>query len=724
MVYTAALPASTHLPLNQGIFKMPIKTSYWALLIAIIVMTVGCSNENGQATQPVAQTQTQPESQPADVTRKFDWYMEKVTPAGRTTLTRSADDRVSNESFVHWNNREYTLNSTLQLDENGLVVEQTITGISPFGAPIDENFSWKGGVASWKTVGEGGKITSSDAAFYLPTEWASVGALEAMVQAAAKNPNGEIALFPQGRVRVEKMSSTEVETPEGPVAVSLWAIFGTGFTPNFAWFDDDMNLRVASSAGWIGMVPEGWSPGVLEKLDAIQLETSAKLVEAIAGDLAIPVSGDVVFANVAVADVEGLQRLENHFVLVRNGKIQAVSAEPLDITGATVIDGSGKTLIPGMWDMHGHFSLSDGILNIAGGITSVRDIGGEHDSVMQMTAKIDSGQVIGPTTYRAGFMDRAGPFASGWAAESLEDALGRVDFFAENGYLQVKLYSSIEPGWVAPIAERAHGHNMRVSGHIPAYMSAEQAVRAGYDEIQHINMVFLNFLAGDREDTRKQLRFTLYGDEAGKLDLQSQEVQDFMALLKENNVVVDPTAAIFETMLIHLPGQPDPTFAPVIDHLPPSVARRLYNPEMDIVEVADAWALSNKAQSAMLKLLYDNGIQLVPGSDNIAAFTVHRELETYAEAGIPNAAVLRMATLDSANLVGAGEKTGSITVGKQADLVLVEGDPFEDISAVRRATLVMKGDTAYQPDALYQAVGVKPFLPSEGLGSAEAAAGN
>jgi imidazolonepropionase-like amidohydrolase len=705
---------------------MPIKTSYWALFTAIIVMTAGCSNENGQATQPVAQTQSQaePETHPADVTRKFDWYMEKVTPAGRTTLTRSADDRVANESFVHWNNREYTLNSTLQLDENGLVIEQTITGISPFGAPIDESFTWQGGVANWKTVGERGSVASSDPAFYLPNEWAAVGALESMVQAAAKNPNGELALFPTGRARVEKMSSTDVDTPDGPVKLSLWAIFGTGFTPDFAWFDDEMNLRVASSAGWIGMVPEGWSPQVLEKLDAIQLETSAKLVEAIAGDLAIPVTGDVVFANVAVADVEGLQRLENHFVLVRDGKIEAVSADPLDIEGAIVIDGSGKTLIPGMWDMHGHFSLSDGVLNIAGGITSVRDIGGEHDSVMQMTAKIDSGQVIGPTTYRAGFMDRAGPFASGWAAESLEDALERVDFFADNGYLQVKLYSSIEPAWVAPIAERAQSRGMRVSGHIPAYMSAEQAVEAGYDEIQHINMVFLNFLAGDREDTRKQLRFTLYGDEAGKLDLQSQEVQDFLALLKTNNVVIDPTAAIFETMLIHLPGQPDPTFAAVIDHLPPSVARRLYSPEMDIVEVADAWALSNTAQSAMLKLLYDNGIQLVPGSDNIAAFTVHRELETYAEAGIPNAAVLRMATLDSANLVGAGEKTGSITVGKQADLVLVEGDPFEDISAVRRATLVMKGDTAYQPDALYQAVGVKPFLPSEKLTSGSSVQAN
>jgi imidazolonepropionase-like amidohydrolase len=695
--------------------KMPNRSRNFVLLATVAMMVAGCSNESEQGQQPAA------ELKPAEVTRQFDWYMEKVTPAGRTTLTRSADDRVANESFIHWNNREYTLNSTLQLDENGLVTEQTITGISPFGAPIDERFTWQGGEATWKTVGEGGKVSSSKPAFYLPNEWAAVGALESMVQAAAKNPNGELALFPQGRARVEKMTSTDVNTPNGPVTLSLWAIFGTGFTPNYAWFDDKMNLRVASSGGWLGMVPEGWGAEVLAELDAIQLETSAQLAEALAGELAIPVTGDVVFANVAVADVEALERLENYFVLVREGRIEAVSSLPLEIEGATVIDGRGKTLIPGMWDMHGHFSVSDGILNIAGGITSVRDIGGEHDSVIQMTEKIESGQVIGPTTYRAGFMDRAGPFASGWAAESLEDALERVDFFAENGYIQVKLYSSIEPEWVAPIAERAHGHGMRVSGHIPAFMSAEQAVRAGYDEIQHINMVFLNFLAGDREDTRKQLRFTLYGDEAGKLDLQGQEVQDFLALLKENNVTIDPTAAIFDTMLRHLPGYPDPTFAAVAEHLPPSVARKLYNPEMDIIETADAWARSAEAQSAMLKLLYDNGIQLVPGSDHMAAFTVHRELETYVEAGIPNAAVLRMATLDSANLVGAGERTGSIAVGKQADLVLVEGDPFEDISAVRRATLVLKGDTAYQPEALYQAVGVRPFLASEELsfGSAD-----
>jgi hypothetical protein len=260
---------------------------------------------------------------------------------------------------------------------------------------------------------------------------------------------------------------------------------------------------------------------------------------------------------------------------------------------------------------------------------------------------------------------------------------------------------------------------MKLSGHIPAFMSAEQAIRAGYDEIQHINMVFLNFLAGDREDTRKQLRFTLYGDEAGELDLDSEEVEDFIALLVENDVVVDPTAAIFETQLLHLPGEPDPTYAAVIDHLPAAIARSLYKPEMDMGDNVDAWAASAVAQAAMLKKLHDAGVQLVPGSDYFPAFTVHRELEVYVEAGIPVADVLRIATLDSARVVGVDASTGSIAVGKDADVVLVEGNPFEDISAVRRATLVMKGNRAYQPDKLYKAVGVQPFVASESLAIAD-----
>ena len=676
------------------------------VLFASSLIAVACSQEEAGDTTPVE------DATAVGSIAKYDWYMQGTTPAGQTTITKNGDGKITNESFVHWNNREWTVNSELQLDESGRISSQKITGISPFQSVIDEYYTYKDGVASWGTPGESGSATTDRPAFYLANEGITFGAAGALVKAAVKSIDSSIDLFPNGRARVEKVRDVTVDTPSGEQVVSLFAIHGIGFTPSYLWFDENLDVVSFDGGGYLGMVPKGWDVSVLNELSAIQSEADGEFITELAGNLATRTDAPVIFENVNVVDVVNGLLVENQNVLVGDGVIQAISGDAIDNDSAMRIDAAGKTLMPGLWDMHGHFSLSDGVLNIAGGIVNVRNIGGVHEKTMELTAKHDSGEVIGPNTFRAGFMDKAGPYASGWAAESLQDALDRIDFFAENGYIQIKLYSSIEPEWVAPLADRAHSHGMRVSGHIPAFMSAEQAVRAGYDEIQHINMVFLNFLAGDREDTRQQIRFTLYGDEAGNLDLESEEVQSFFALLKENSVSIDPTAAIFDTSLRHMAGTPDPTFAAVVDHLPPNVGRSRYNVQMNKRGQEAAWLRSAEKQAAMLKALHDYGIQIVPGSDDMAAFTVHREIELYAEAGIPVADVLKIATLDSARITGVADRKGSIEVDKDADLILIDGNPFEDISAIRRAVLVMKGDTLYRPEDLYRAIGIKPFLPS------------
>jgi len=683
-----------------------MRNGFRALVALFVVMqSGGCGKE--------APEQAVTANNDVGTTSEFVW-LAQGTPAGESTVVRTGDGKETVESFVHWNNREYRVKSELQLDAEGMPVAQRITGISPFGAGIDESFSYENGVASWSTAGESGSVTTDDPGFYLPTEFGSLG-VTTLVQAALKKMDGELAILPSGTARVEKLRTADVESPDGTQTLSLYGISGLGFTPFYAWFDENMEVAVLDFGGFMGMYPKGWSSDVLDQLSTIQIAEDAAMIERISGDLAYVLDAPVLFENVDVVDVENGVLLEDHHVLVADGKIAAVSADPIDAADAKRIDGTGKSLMPGMWDMHGHFGLSDGVLNIAGGITSVRDIGSVHEQIMELTAKHDSGEVIGPNTYRSGFIDQASPYATGDTVESLEEALERVDFYAENGYMQIKLYSSIEPDWVDDIAARTHEHGMRLSGHIPAFMSAEQAVRAGYDEIQHINMVFLNFLAGDREDTRKQLRFTLYGDEAGALDLDSKEVEDYIALFVEKGTTIDPTAAIFNTQLVHHAGNPDPTFAAVAEHLPATIARGLYKPEMDMGDKVEEWTASAVAQATMIRKLHDNGVQIVPGSDHMAAFTIHRELELYSEAGISNADVLRIASLDSARIIGVDDRTGSVTVGKDSDLVLVAGNPIEDISAIRHATLVMKGNTAYKPDELYKVVGVKPFLASETL---------
>lgn len=687
----------------------PIRRGVAVSFVLFTGLVLGCDSKAPET--PAPETGTAVDAQ-VGTTSEFDWYMQYETPAGKTTITRTGDGRITNESYVHWNNRRWTVDSELQLNEYGRIISQRITGISPFQAPIDEEFSYADGVASWSTPGESGSVTTDDLPFYLPNEGISIGALGALIHAALEQIDNTIDLLPSGSATIDKVKDLEVSAPGGTETLSLYSIIGLGFTPGYVWLDANNDIAAFDFGGYLGMVPTGWDPSVLKEISAIQSEESARYIEALAGDLAYKQDGPVVFENVNVVDVTNGEVFEARHVLAVDGKIRQISDAAIEAEGARRIDGSDHYLIPGLWDMHGHFGLSDGVMNIAGGVTNVRDIGSVHDKIMELTAKHDSGEVIGPNTYRAGFMDKAGPFASGWAAETLEDALERVDFYADHGYIQIKLYSSIEPAWVAPIAERAKSHGMRLSGHIPAFMSAEQAVRAGYNEIQHINMVFLNFIVGDEGDTREQIRFTAYGDEAGNVDLSSDEVQAFFKLLKDNDVTIDATAAIFQTQLLHKAGNLDPTFAPIADHLPPNVRRGLFNPEMDMRGMDEAWAKSEERQAEMLKALHDNGIQIVPGSDNLAAFTLHRELEVYAEAGISDADVLRIATLDSARITGVDQSKGSIEVGKDSDLVLLDANPLDDISAVRRGVLVMKGNTLYRPDELFKAVGVKPFIDS------------
>ncbi len=384
-----------------------------AMTLIIACGMVACSKEPGAEARKAATPKVEAS---VGATSEYEWFSEG-TPAGKSIVVRTGDGKITTESFVHWNNREYTVNSEVQLDANGLVVAQKITGISPFGAPIDESFLYEDGVAQWSTVGESGSATTDTPGFYVATEFGSLG-IAALVRAAMTNLDGEIALLPSGTARVEKLTTAKVVTPDGEQTLTLFAISGMDFAPSYAWFDDNMELAVIDDSGWRGMVPKGWGLAELEKLSAIQTEQNAQMIERISGDLARVIDGSLVFENVDVVDVENGVLLEDRHVMVIDGKIASISADRIDADGAVRIDGSGKSLMPGLWDMHGHFGLSDGLLNIAGGITSVRDIGSVHEQMMELTAKLDSGAVIGPNTYRSGFIGQASPYAPGAAVKS------------------------------------------------------------------------------------------------------------------------------------------------------------------------------------------------------------------------------------------------------------------------------------------------------------------
>jgi imidazolonepropionase-like amidohydrolase len=258
------------------------------------------------------------------------------------------------------------------------------------------------------------------------------------------------------------------------------------------------------------------------------------------------------------------------------------------------------------------------------------------------------------------------------------------------------------------LIEEAHKNGMRISGHIPAFMTAEQVVRMGFDEIQHANMLFLNFLADRVQDTRTPARFTAVAQHGAEVDPASERVQAFLRLLKERGVVLDPTVAIFESMFAGRPGATDPAYTAIAHRLPPQLRRGLLGGGLPVPEGMDQrYRDAHRMMLRMVKAAYDAGIPIVAGTDGFAGFTLHRELELYAEAGIPAPRVLQLATLGAARVAKRDADLGSIAPGKLADVILVDGGPAAKISDIRRVVTVVKDGTVYDPAALYQAIGVR-----------------
>jgi len=408
------------------------------------------------------------------------------------------------------------------------------------------------------------------------------------------------------------------------------------------------------------------------------------------------------------------------------------AAEPVP-PDVAVVDGSGRTLLPGLIDMHDHEWPWNAALQIAGGVTTARDVGNTDRELLDLEDKADRGEWVGPRLWRSGFIEGDSPFAArggGQVAATLDEALAWVDRHARRGYRGVKLYNSIKPEWMAPLAERAKLRGLRVSGHIPAFTRARDAILAGYQEIHHINQLLLNFVMKDGEDTRTIARFVTVGERAADLDLDGPEFQGFVRLMKDRGVAHDPTLTVFEDMFIQAQGELSTSYGMIADHLPATIQRQLRLAAFDVdAATQERYRASYRKALAVVKRLDDAGVTLVPGTDAIAGFTLHREYELWVKAGIPAARVLQHATLGSARVLGWDHELGRIAPGFSADAALVDGDPTEDISAVRRVSMVVKQGDVYFPAEIYREMGVKPFveppalrLPSKTPGAAGAPA--
>lgn len=595
----------------------------------------------------------------------------------------------------------------------GAVAERVeIAGNNYLKDRVHERFTLAKGTARWKSTVEAGELKTPAPALYLPFD--GVPEMDAvLVRALLAAPGHVLPLLPSGEARLAEQETMDVSGPAGTKKLTRYAVTGLGLEPDRVFLDEQGEF-FAGGNNWLMTIREGWeaaAPALLASQEAV----ASKESEMRARELARRPKGPLVFRDVNLFDADAAAMRPHSTVVVTGDRITAAGAAGTVTIpeGAEIVEGRGRALLPGLWDMHVHVGSDvDGVLYLASGITSVRDLGNDLPTITARRERFDTGTALGPRLLTSVLIDGPGPYAGPTKFLVATEEEGRVAIDAcvkTPGCSGLKIYSSIRPELVPALVRYAHVKGLRASGHVPAFMTAEQCVRDGFDEIHHANFLFLNFLFDKVQDTRTPARFTAVARNAGSLDLDSAKVLEFVRLLQVRGVVVDPTAGTFEELFLARPGRIPEAWAGVADRLPPQVRRGLLAGGLPVPEGADAtYRASFGAILRMVRLLHEKGVRIVAGTDGFAGFTLPRELELYAKAGIPPAEVLQIATLGAASVAHLSDDLGTIAPGKRADLILVDGNPAERISDVRKVSLVVKNGVVYDPAALFRSIGVKP----------------
>ncbi|MGH9884995.1 MAG: amidohydrolase family protein, partial [bacterium] len=408
----------------------------------------------------------------------------------------------------------------LRVDAAGQPRHFRATGHAYEHQPVDERLDERGGRLRWSSAGEHGDAAAG-AGFYIPQNHdLDVDLVRALLRA----PGKKRALLPAGQAWIESDAIVEIEGRR----LHQIAVAGIGFAPELVWLDDELEL-FARPSSWVSIVREGSAAALPALLAADQTWLTAR-AERLARQLAHrPPAAGLAITHARVFDAERRTVVPDATVVIVGDRIVAVGAQAAVPAGAQVIDARGRTLLPGFWDMHVHLRDIDGVAELAAGVTTVRDLGNDAGELGARIARIAAGRELGPTVLRAGFIDGAGKLAApiGVQVATADEARAAVQRYADQGFVQIKIYSSVPPALVPVIAGAAHERGLRVSGHVPTGMTAAQAVGAGFDELQHANFLFLQFLAGPDDDTRTQLRVTRVAERGASLDLSSPEVRSF-----------------------------------------------------------------------------------------------------------------------------------------------------------------------------------------------------
>lgn len=607
---------------------------------------------------------------------------------GRETDTLSNGGRHLDAAF-HFDDRGTAIDLTgaLDVDASGAPSHLVVKGRNYRLFASDSEVTVASGRAHVRDLKAERDIDLTGRPFFPIDNYAPIGVQEALFQCWWTHGRpAEIAAAPSGPVHIVSRGVTGAPDARfgSRAEIERLAVDGVVWGTETAWIDRSNGALIALTT-WAGALPfQAVRDGEQSRLPELMAQAVGDRVDDLTRlTAATPVLQRDTFALVGarVIAAAAAAPIENATIVVRDGRIAAVgpSASTKVPRGVPAVDVRGKTIIPGLWDMHAHASQVDWApVYLASGVTTIRDMGGEEGFLVAIRDAIKAGKALGPRYLLAGLVDGPGPRAFGAVTASTPaEGVAVVHRYHDEGFEQIKIYSLVTPDVVSAITAEAHKLGMTVTGHVPNGMTAQSVVDAGFDSIAHV-----------------QLR-----GESGS-DASKQQI----AFFKSHGTVMDPTES-WNELSGHPASIPLGEFLPGVERLPAPLARMFSSMSWTAGD-AEAYRTRLRAMLRLLKDAVDAGVLVVAGTDKgVPGFSLQRELELYVEGGMTPLQAIQTATIMPARAMKLDKELGTLEVGKRADFVVLDANPLEKIAAIRSARMVAANGRLYDCDVLWKAAG-------------------
>lgn len=516
-----------------------------------------------------------------------------------------------------------------------------------------------------------------------------------------------IPLLPAGEAFVELRGKDLVTISGRRVELTRYHLSGKNWRAGWArqtlWFDAENRLVAAVNLGSevetnLYAFRENYESSTSFFLKRAVDDEIERLTQR-ANELSPNPSSSLALVGGTLIDATGKPPTPDAVVLIQGDRI--VAAGPRSSitipTGARIVDVTGKFLLPGLWDMHAHLYQTElGPTYLAAGITSARDVGNDIETATALRDAAKEKRGLGPRLLLAGYIDGKNGHSFDVEVETAEEARAAVQRYKNAGYEAIKIRDTVKLETLKVICAEAHRLGMTVSGHVPEGLNAFQAVEAGMDQISHLNYVETAFFPNLEHN----------GLEA-PINLKAPNSVKALKFFKEHGTVVDATDAVIELMLRPM-NVPIETFEPGFSKVPAELTVQI-NKKGKSADLAEPLRMVLDVVLKVTGALHKAGVPIVAGTDvGVPGHTLHRELELYVKAGFTPLEAIQAATIVPARVMKVDQEVGTIETGKRADLIIVDANPLDNISNIRKISFVVTQGRLFDCAKLWESVGFKP----------------